>query len=150
MHEKGFLTFYDLTGEMALSLPLGGEPAFPRLFQQFEADRTAFGLASYSLSMSTLEEVFLRLAEDEKGGSSANLPAADDDKGMPRSRARSEGWDGDVAMEVQDAAGVGAGDDSRGSTTRGSMMQSTDVQIVPDELGFDRDSQWERGSGDAI
>ena len=110
MHEKGFLTFYDLTGEMALSLQLGGEPAFPRLFQQFEADRTAFGLASYSLSMSTLEEVFLRLAEDEKGGSSANLPAADDDKGMPRSRARSEGWDGDVAMEVQDAAGVGAGD----------------------------------------
>jgi hypothetical protein len=56
----------NVSGELGLSLPLGQETSFPALFDLFDAQKAAWGIQTYSLSMSTLEEVFLRLAEHEK------------------------------------------------------------------------------------
>ena len=55
----------NVSGEMAMSLPLGQEAAFAELFDIFDSQLETLGIQTYSLSMSTLEEVFLRLAEHE-------------------------------------------------------------------------------------
>jgi ABC-type multidrug transport system ATPase subunit len=60
----------NVSGEMALSLPLGQEGNFPVLFDLFDAQKAAWGIRTYSLSMSTLEEVFLRLAKHEEDATS--------------------------------------------------------------------------------
>jgi ABC-type multidrug transport system ATPase subunit len=60
---------------MALSLPLGQEENFPVLFDEFDEKKDHLGLQTYSLSMSTLEEVFLRLAEHENNAG-AEVPSA--------------------------------------------------------------------------
>lgn len=77
----------NVSGEMAISVPLGQEPAFPELFDIFDHQLLALGMQTYSLSMSTLEEVFLRLAEKEK-------EATDKEKEM---RNTSQAWLGHVS-----------------------------------------------------
>ena len=67
----------NVSGEMALRLPLGQEERFAALFAEFDERREHFGLQTYSLSMSTLEEVFLRLAEQENAADGSEAaPAA--------------------------------------------------------------------------
>jgi ATP-binding cassette subfamily A (ABC1) protein 3 len=48
-------------GEVAFSLPYNTTPAFPDFFDRFNEQQEALGVISYGLSLTTLEEVFLRL-----------------------------------------------------------------------------------------
>ena len=61
------------TAEVAICLPREAAPAFPALLRQLEAEGQQLGVASYGVSMTTLEQAFLRVArgaasEAEAGG----------------------------------------------------------------------------------
>lgn len=51
-------------GEMAFQLPLTNKGAFAQLFQELEQEKEQLYIGGYGVSMTTLEEVFLRLAGD--------------------------------------------------------------------------------------
>ena len=53
--------------EMTFQLPLTASGAFPALFASLEADAAALGVASYGVSVTTLEEVFIKVAEEGGG-----------------------------------------------------------------------------------
>ena len=50
-----------VSGEMAFSLPYSSTALFASFFDELNGRQPQLGIASYGLSMSTLEEVFLRL-----------------------------------------------------------------------------------------
>jgi hypothetical protein len=52
-------------GEMAFQLPVANKAAFPELFQDLEEQKDALKIGGYGISMTTLEEVFIRLANEE-------------------------------------------------------------------------------------
>ena len=51
-------------GELAFQLPLSNKGAFAHLFQEVELKKEELHIGGYGVSMTTLEEVFLRLASD--------------------------------------------------------------------------------------
>jgi ATP-binding cassette subfamily A (ABC1) protein 3 len=51
-------------GELAFQLPLSNKGAFAQLFQELEQKKQELHIGGYGVSMTTLEEVFLRLASD--------------------------------------------------------------------------------------
>ena len=67
-------------GEMAFQLPLSNKGAFTHLFQELEEKKNELHIGGYGVSMTTLEEVFLRLAGDgavsDDNGMEAPPPAA--------------------------------------------------------------------------
>jgi len=76
-------------GEISYQLPLGKEQAFVSLFADIEEQRDVLGVGGYGMSMTTLEEVFIKLAmenhvedgngKNEEAGSSAliDVPVED-------------------------------------------------------------------------
>ena len=72
-------------GELAFQLPLSHKGAFAHLFQELEQKKEELHIGGYGVSMTTLEEVFLRLASDsvtadEEPVHSVNQPVAGRDK----------------------------------------------------------------------
>jgi hypothetical protein len=59
--------------ELRYTLPLKSKPEFPKVFESLDAEAAEkeSSVASYGLSQTTLEEVFLRLAEAEAAESTA-------------------------------------------------------------------------------
>lgn len=55
-------------GELAFQLPLSNKGAFAPLFQELEERKEELHIGGYGVSMTTLEEVFLRLASDSDTG----------------------------------------------------------------------------------
>nr|XP_024376526.1 ATP-binding cassette sub-family A member 1-like isoform X3 [Physcomitrium patens]XP_024376527.1 ATP-binding cassette sub-family A member 1-like isoform X3 [Physcomitrium patens] len=53
-------------GEISFQLPSSNKAAFSQLFQELEGKLGAFSVSSYGVSMTTLEEVFLRLADNDE------------------------------------------------------------------------------------
>ena len=51
--------------EMAFGLPLEASAAFPLLLRELDVQRQALGVSDYGLSVTTLEEVFLKVAQEE-------------------------------------------------------------------------------------
>ena len=51
--------------ELVYRFPQGGEESFPTLFDELETSRKELGIGSYGATNTTLEEVFLQLAENE-------------------------------------------------------------------------------------
>ena len=51
--------------ELVYRFPQGGEESFPTLFDELENSRKELGIGSYGATNTTLEEVFLQLAENE-------------------------------------------------------------------------------------
>ncbi|EQC35872.1 hypothetical protein SDRG_06622 [Saprolegnia diclina VS20] len=49
--------------EVSIQLPLESSASFPSLFAALDADTSALGLSSYGISVTTLEEVFLKVSE---------------------------------------------------------------------------------------
>eukprot|EP00457_Paulinella_chromatophora_P000227 gb/GEZN01000227.1/.p1 GENE.gb/GEZN01000227.1/~~gb/GEZN01000227.1/.p1 ORF type:complete len:1777 (-),score=227.45 gb/GEZN01000227.1/:107-5437(-) len=52
----------DVGAEMSFALPLRSSSAFPELLDEIEQQKSNLGLQSYGLSVTTLEEVFLKVA----------------------------------------------------------------------------------------
>eukprot|EP00960_Hanusia_phi_P015653 461573-Hanusia_phi.AAC.2 len=55
-----------IQAELTFNLPVGTDKEFPDMFERIEQEKNSLGIASYGLSMTTLEEVFLTLAEKER------------------------------------------------------------------------------------
>eukprot|EP00301_Raphidiophrys_heterophryoidea_P004938 c12109_g1_i2.p1 GENE.c12109_g1_i2~~c12109_g1_i2.p1 ORF type:complete len:1737 (+),score=451.65 c12109_g1_i2:522-5213(+) len=51
-------------GEFAMVLPLASAPSFADLFTEFDTSSESLGISSYGVSVTTLEEVFLKLADE--------------------------------------------------------------------------------------
>lgn len=56
----------DVSSELAMQLPLSQVKRFSRLFNEIESTRSALRISEYGISITTLEEVFLRVAEENE------------------------------------------------------------------------------------
>ena len=59
----------DIGMELSYILPSSATGSFPELFDKLEAERIALGISSFGISVTTLEEVFIKVGqgvEDEK------------------------------------------------------------------------------------
>jgi hypothetical protein len=94
-------------GEMAYALPLESAPRFPALFTELEARRSVLKVGDYGIGLTTLEEVFLKIAQEEH---------ADEEEDA----AVEPGGAGDVAVAV----GGGGGNGDAPETTLPKQLQS--------------------------
>ncbi|OQR91613.1 ATP-binding Cassette (ABC) Superfamily [Achlya hypogyna] len=65
--------------EVVFQLPLDASPVFPALFATLDTDAARLGVVSYGISVTTLEEVFLTVAEqaaDDDGDDGGSVPSA--------------------------------------------------------------------------
>eukprot|EP01103_Thecamoeba_quadrilineata_P016784 TRINITY_DN5719_c0_g1_i2.p1 TRINITY_DN5719_c0_g1~~TRINITY_DN5719_c0_g1_i2.p1 ORF type:complete len:1590 (+),score=279.69 TRINITY_DN5719_c0_g1_i2:504-5273(+) len=53
-------------GELVFALPLSSLPLFSEFFRELEEKSSEFGILTYGLTMTSLEEVFLKMGEDER------------------------------------------------------------------------------------
>ena len=86
---------------MAYRLPKEAAPAFPPLLRELEQRLEQLGAASYGLSVTTLEEVFLRVSE------SAALAAAAANGSMAGEDGEAAAGHGKMAAALQAGAGAG-------------------------------------------
>ena len=53
----------DVGAELSFILPSSSTPSFPNLFDKLEADKTDLGIQSFGVSITTMEEVFIKVGE---------------------------------------------------------------------------------------
>ena len=53
----------DVGAEISYILPSSSTPSFPQLFDTLEAEKTALGIVSFGISVTTMEEVFMKVGE---------------------------------------------------------------------------------------
>ena len=53
----------DVGAEIAIQVPLESSKMFPKLFAEIDTDMKSFGIAGYGASVTTLEEVFMKVGE---------------------------------------------------------------------------------------
>ena len=49
--------------ELSYILPSSSTPSFPELFDRLETEKTALGIVSFGVSVTTMEEVFMKVGE---------------------------------------------------------------------------------------
>ena len=54
----------DVGAELSFILPSSSTSAFPDLFDRLESDSVPLGVESYGVSVTTMEEVFMKVGED--------------------------------------------------------------------------------------
>ncbi|RLN46989.1 hypothetical protein BBJ29_006669 [Phytophthora kernoviae] len=71
--------------EIAFQLPLDSTASFPQLFEELDEKMGEFGVLSYGISVTTLEEVFIKVAEanDEGNQHTLSKDAASPTAGLP-------------------------------------------------------------------
>jgi ATP-binding cassette subfamily A (ABC1) protein 3 len=62
-HLKDFKLVNSLGGEIFFQLPLKASPSFPPLFRELEARKHELAIRNFGISVTTLEEVFLKVGE---------------------------------------------------------------------------------------
>eukprot|EP00040_Diaphanoeca_grandis_P036202 m.230022 g.230022 ORF g.230022 m.230022 type:complete len:1672 (+) comp33570_c0_seq1:40-5055(+) len=72
--------------EIIFKLPLRCVKNFPQLFETFDSSTSALGVVEYGISMTTLEEVFLKLAEEGNHGTTRDDGDDGDDELLDTSR----------------------------------------------------------------
>ena len=55
----------DVGAELSFILPSSSTPMFPSLFDRLESDKVGLGIESFGVSVTTMEEVFAKVGEDE-------------------------------------------------------------------------------------
>ena len=53
----------DVGAELSYVLPSSATGSFPQLFDKLEAEKAALGISSFGISMTTMEEVFIKVGE---------------------------------------------------------------------------------------
>ena len=53
----------DVGAELSYILPSSATPSFPELFDRLETERKALGIVSFGVSVTTMEEVFMKVGE---------------------------------------------------------------------------------------
>jgi ATP-binding cassette, subfamily A (ABC1), member 3 len=67
--------------ELTYRLPMDGSAGFPRMMAHIEDNKDALGIVSYGIGVTTMEEVFLRVAVDS--ASHSDTKARSTRRGMP-------------------------------------------------------------------
>jgi ATP-binding cassette subfamily A (ABC1) protein 3 len=62
----------DVSAEVAMQLPMEEVDRFPKLFDELDAKKKELDFESYGVSITTLEEVFLKVAEIRKDSEEDN------------------------------------------------------------------------------
>jgi ABC-type multidrug transport system ATPase subunit len=88
--------------EIAFQVPTDASPRFPALFEELESKKSDLGVRSYSIGVTTLEEVFLRVAEEEHHGASGATQKARDE-----AKETSNGFYEDPSSKASAAAAGG-------------------------------------------
>ena len=111
----------DVGAELQFQLPLSSSAAFPALFADLEASQGALGVESYGVSVTTMEQVFVKVAERSHSTAAAAGSAA----------AAAAGEGGDAASAALDA-------ESAGRAAAAKSLSSG----AP--LAFDASAEWNR------
>ena len=53
----------DVGAELSYILPSSATPSFPKLFDRLETERKELGIVSFGVSVTTMEEVFMKVGE---------------------------------------------------------------------------------------
>lgn len=93
-------------------LPWSSQPHFADLFEQIEQNRDELGVDSFGVSITTLEEVFMKLAYEEQ---------ADEDREAARSNAA--------------AGGVGGGGGAAGAPNSEASPADVELDLLPTSAG---------------
>jgi ABC-type multidrug transport system ATPase subunit len=108
----------DVAGEITMLLPLDQVASFPALLDHIEANLGPLGLSSFAMSVSTLEEVFLKIAELDHAAEAKRLVAG----------GVGEGGDGNAAF----------GDEEQLGRRSGSSLSAPIVSAGADQGNFGR------------
>ena len=68
----------NIAGEMAYQLPTAASPAFADLFDTFDLNLKSWAIQSYGISVTTLEQVFLKVGKDADRGRKMHGKSRDD------------------------------------------------------------------------
>lgn len=129
-HTPGAQLKSNIGAEVALHLPAGESSAFAALFDELDRTKDAFGIASFGLSASTLEDVFMELAKreeaEEKAKDAERKPSLD-----AHISSSGDGADGAAATGDHTAVTVGTGTADDGSDAGKSKATRTvdDVEL---------------------
>ena len=55
----------DVGAELSFILPSSSTPSFPALFGRLDTDKVPLGIEGFGVSVTTMEEVFIKVREDE-------------------------------------------------------------------------------------
>lgn len=72
-HVKDFKLLSDAGKELSFQLPFSSSPSFARLFGDIDYNLNYLHLQSYGISVTTLEEVFIRITQREQASNKENL-----------------------------------------------------------------------------
>ena len=118
----------DVGAELAVMLPSGETSKFAGLFKELDGMIASAGFASYGISCTTLEEVFLSIARGGVGGSSANRSRnarlSTDRKGRPSTD--------DSESRLGDFGGENADERSFADTSAAKPLMDDDHDAVAD------------------
>ena len=64
-----------VAAELSVRLPLASSPVFPAMLEDLDASRGALGIASYGISVTSIEDVFLRIANQQDAHAVGGAPA---------------------------------------------------------------------------
>jgi ATP-binding cassette subfamily A (ABC1) protein 3 len=77
----------DAGHDLVITLPIDASASFPQLFRELEARSGSLGIATFGLAQTSLEEVFLRLADssmdDDDTETESSFPASDQGQQAP-------------------------------------------------------------------
>eukprot|EP01065_Artemidia_motanka_P007606 TRINITY_DN137_c0_g2_i1.p1 TRINITY_DN137_c0_g2~~TRINITY_DN137_c0_g2_i1.p1 ORF type:complete len:1909 (+),score=587.90 TRINITY_DN137_c0_g2_i1:349-5727(+) len=97
--------------EVVFLLPLRSVPAFPTLFEALESRRDELGIRGFGVSVTTLEEIFIRIAHEDVASSPVNrkkLPAR-----TPASKMAKKSPSKATAVSTDDEIGFACPEDVR-------------------------------------
>ncbi|RLN96484.1 hypothetical protein BBJ28_00000631 [Nothophytophthora sp. Chile5] len=117
----------DIGTELTFQLPFEASPKFPALFREIEATQRELGILSFVVSVTTLEEIFLKVAE---GG--CILEKAADGEDLMTSGSlppTAESWETVVAVKP-------TGINTQDAPSRASELQKRKVESLPSIRAF--------------
>jgi len=112
-------------GEVSYQLPLQAVSGFAGLFAELESRRASMGIGGYGVSMTTLEDVFLKIADKEEQLKALEHAGADEEE---KSKQQAKGREGssEMAVEMQPVVIVGQ-DKGRADTTQDTSQGQAGV-----------------------
>jgi ATP-binding cassette subfamily A (ABC1) protein 5 len=115
------------TSECTYELPLSGLEQFAPLFTVLDAEAVTLGIASYGVSMTTLDEVFVRLADQQEEDDDNSSSKAD----VEMVRAGESTTDSDDELLLEEEASInGSATPSRTSLTPARQAQLWALMVV--------------------
>lgn len=129
-HVPAAVVHSSVAAELAFKVPVGETPRLAALLRALEAWRADARLRDFGMGMTTMEDVFLRVAAEAEAASQQR-DAASDARG---SEVELPGLRGLVAIPISSASGSGSGS-SDGGTRPGTAPNAVAVSRLPAVLG---------------